>query len=110
MVRAISETYPTPGNSVVLTIEAAVQKQAELAFGAQAGAAVALDVNTGDVLAFVSNPVYDPALFCGKIPADKWKRYLEDKRRPLENKALTGMYPPVQPSRWLLLWPVWRLV
>ncbi|HPX61786.1 MAG TPA: penicillin-binding protein 2 [Deltaproteobacteria bacterium] len=94
VLRTISETYPTPGNSVVLTIEAAVQKQAELAFGAQAGAAVALDVNTGDVLAFVSNPVYDPALFSGKIPADKWKRYLEDKRRPLENKALTGMYPP----------------
>jgi len=94
ILRTISESYPTVGNSVILTIDTAVQKQAELAFGEQAGAAVAMNVNNGEVLAFVSNPGYDPALFSGKIPADKWKKYLEDKRRPLENKALTGQYPP----------------
>src|SRR6185369_566324 len=43
---------------------------------------------------FVSNPGYDPSLFSGKLPAAKWKEYLEDKRHPLENKALTGQYPP----------------
>jgi penicillin-binding protein 2 len=94
VLRTLSETYPTVGNSVVLTINAAVQKQAELAFGDQAGAAVALDVSNGEVLAFVSNPAFDPALFSGKLPADIWKSYLEDKRHPLENKALTGQYPP----------------
>lgn len=94
VLRTISETYPTVGNSVVLTIDAAVQKQAEAAFGEQAGAAVALDVNSGEILAFVSNPGFDPALFSGKLAADKWKGYLEDKRHPLENKALTGQYPP----------------
>jgi penicillin-binding protein 2 len=94
VLRTISETYPTVGNSVVLTIDAAVQKQAEVAFGEQAGAAVALDVNSGEILAFVSNPGFDPALFSGKLAADKWKGYLEDKRHPLENKALTGQYPP----------------
>ncbi len=94
VLRTISETYPTVGNSVVLTIDAEVQKQTERAFGDQAGAAVAMDVNNGEILAFVSNPGFDPALFSGKIPAAKWKSYLEDKRRPLENKALTGMYPP----------------
>ena len=94
VLRTISETYPTVGNSVVLTIDASVQKQAEAAFGSQAGAAVAMDVNNGEILAFVSNPGYDPALFSGKIPTEKWNAYLEDKRRPLENKALTGMYPP----------------
>ena len=94
VLRTISETYPTVGNSVVLTIDAAVQKQAEKAFGDQAGAAVALDVNTGEVLAFVSTPSFDPALFSGKLPPDVWKSYLEDKRHPLENKALTGQYPP----------------
>jgi len=94
VLRTISESYPTVGNSVVLTIDAAVQKQAERSFGDQAGAAVVLDVNTGEILAFVSNPGYDPSLFSGKLPADKWKEYLEDKRHPLENKALTGQYPP----------------
>lgn len=94
VLRTISETYPTVGNSVVLTIDASVQKSAEKAFGDQAGAAVAMDVNSGEVLAFVSTPGFDPALFSGKMPADIWKGYLEDKRHPLENKALTGQYPP----------------
>ncbi|MBI5482943.1 MAG: penicillin-binding protein 2, partial [Deltaproteobacteria bacterium] len=94
VLRTISETYPSVGNSVVLTIDAEVQKQAERSFGEQAGAAVAMDVNSGEILAFVSNPGFDPSLFSGKLPADKWKEYLEDKRHPLENKALTGQYPP----------------
>jgi penicillin-binding protein 2 len=94
VLRTISESYPTVGNSVVLTINAKLQKVTEDAFGDQAGAAVAMDVNTGEVLAFVSKPGFDPALFSGKMPADIWKEYLEDKRHPLENKALTGQYPP----------------
>lgn len=94
VLRTVSESLPSVGNSVVLTIDSAVQKSAERAFGDQAGAAVAMDVNTGEILAFVSNPGFDPSLFSGKLPADKWKEYLEDKRHPLENKALTGQYPP----------------
>ena len=94
VLRTVSESYPTVGNSVVLTIDANLQKVAEEAFGDQAGAAVAMDVNTGEVLAFVSKPGFDPALFSGKLPADTWKEYVEDKRHPLENKALTGQYPP----------------
>ena len=94
VLRTISESSPTVGNSVVLTIDAAIQKQAERAFGDQAGAAVAMDVSTGEILAFVSNPGFDPALFSGKMPADVWKTYLDDKRHPLENKALSGQYPP----------------
>ncbi|MGD0587080.1 MAG: penicillin-binding protein 2 [Oryzomonas sp.] len=94
VLRTVSESYPTVGNSVVLTIDMNLQKEAEKAFGDQAGAAVAMDVNTGEVLAFVSKPGFDPALFSGKMPADIWKEYLADVRHPLENKALTGQYPP----------------
>lgn len=94
VLRTISESQPAVGNSVVLTIDARIQEQAESAFGEQAGAAVAMEVNSGEVLAFVSNPGFDPALFSGKMPPDIWKQYLEDRRRPLENKALTGQYPP----------------
>lgn len=94
VLRTISESHPTVGNSVVLTIDAAIQKQAERAFGDQAGAAVAMDVTSGEILAFVSNPGFDPSLFSGKLPADVWQGYLDDKRHPLENKALSGQYPP----------------
>ena len=94
VLRVISEESPSVGNSLVLTIDNRLQRDAEAAFGTQAGAAVVMEVNTGEILAFVSNPTFDPALFAGRIPADIWKRYLEDKRRPLENKALTGQYPP----------------
>jgi penicillin-binding protein 2 len=94
VLRTVSETYPTVGNSVVLTIDAAIQKQSERAFGDQAGAAVVMDVTNGEILAFVSNPGFDPSLFSGKLPADVWQGYLDDKRHPLENKALSGQYPP----------------
>lgn len=94
ILRTISETAPVVGSSLVLTIDADLQKRAEQSFGEQAGAAVALDVNTGEILAFVSNPGFDPSLFAGRMPPDKWKEYLEDKRHPLENKALKGQYPP----------------
>jgi penicillin-binding protein 2 len=93
-LRTISETPPTIGNSLILTIDSDLQKAAEQAFGDKAGAAVAMDVNSGEVLAFISSPGFDPSLFTGRMPPDKWKEYLEDQRHPLENKALKGQYPP----------------
>lgn len=94
VLRILSETRPVVGNSLVLTIDGRLQRIAEKSFGAKAGAAVVMDVTNGEVLAFVSNPSFDPALFVGRIPPDIWKGYLEDRRHPLENKALTGQYPP----------------
>ena len=94
ILRTISENPPVVGSSLVLTIDAELQKRTEQSFGEQAGAAVVIDVNTGEILAFASNPDFDPALFAGRMPPEKWKEYLEDKRHPLENKALKGQYPP----------------
>ncbi|GFO54613.1 penicillin-binding protein 2 [Geomonas sp. Red276] len=93
-LRTVEETNSMVGNTVMLTIDMEMQKAAEEALAGRAGAAVAMDVNTGEILAFASSPNFDPALFTGRIPADKWKGYLEDEKRPLENKALRGMYPP----------------
>jgi penicillin-binding protein 2 len=93
-LRTISESSPTIGNSVVLTIDMNLQKISEQAFGDKAGAAVVMDVGSGDILAFVSNPGFDPALFTGKMSPKQWQTYLNDKRHPLENKALKGQYPP----------------
>lgn len=93
-LRTVQETNSAVGNTVVLTVDLDMQKAVEEAFGENAGAAVAMDVSNGEILAFASNPAFDPALFMGRMPPDKWKAYLEDKRHPLENKALKGMYPP----------------
>lgn len=94
MLRTVRETQPIMGNTVFLTIDQLLQQRAEEAFNGQAGAAVAMDVNTGEILTFVSTPSFDPALFAGRISPQQWKAYLEDKRHPLENKALKGQYPP----------------
>ena len=93
-LRTVAETGSSVGHTVVLTVDLDIQKAAELALGDRAGAAVAMDVNTGEILAFTSSPDFDPALFTGRMPPDIWKQYLEDERHPLENKALKGMYPP----------------
>ena len=93
-LRTLTESRPVTGNSVILTIDKKIQKAAELAFGDRAGAAVVMDVRSGEILAFASNPSFDPALFAGRMPPEKWQSYLDDKRHPLENKALKGQYPP----------------
>ncbi len=93
-LRTISETAPTVGHSIMLTIDEGLQKTTEKALGDKAAAAVVMDVHSGEILAFASNPTFDPALFTGRMPVDTWKEYLEDKRHPLENKALKGQYPP----------------
>jgi penicillin-binding protein 2 len=94
VLRVLHESQPTVGNSLVLTIDQRLQQAAERAFGSQAGATVVMNVTNGEVLAFVSSPTFDPALFAGKIPTDVWESYLKDKRHPLQNKALSGQYPP----------------
>jgi penicillin-binding protein 2 len=94
ILRTVSESLPAVGKSLMLTIDLDVQKKAEEALGSQAGAAVALDVNTGEVLAFASTPAFDPEDFSGRMSREKWQAYLDDKRHPLENKALKGQYPP----------------
>lgn len=58
------------------------------------GGAIAIDPNTGEVLALYSAPSWDPNKFTGGIPVDYYKQLLEDKRRPLVNKAIQGTYPP----------------
>jgi penicillin-binding protein 2 len=58
------------------------------------GGAVAIDPTTGEVLALYSAPSWDPNKFTGGIPAEYYKQLLEDKRRPLVNKAIQGRYPP----------------
>jgi penicillin-binding protein 2 len=93
-LRVLSEVEETPGNTLVLTVDRDLQLAAERAMGEHEGAVVALDPRNGDVLAMVSRPAFDPNAFARGIRAAEWRALLEDRRRPLNSKAVQGTYPP----------------
>lgn len=93
-VRTIESDLPTNGKNLYLSIDIRLQQAAVEAFGDRRGALVALDPNDGSVLAFVSKPGYDPALFSLGITKDNWSALQSSPDRPLMNRAIAGMYPP----------------
>lgn len=93
-IRVLSRTPSIPGNNLILSIDLGLQEAAEKAFGDRRGALVALDPNNGEVLAFVSKPGYDNNLFIGGIDQENWNLLNNSIDRPLNNRALRGVYPP----------------
>jgi penicillin-binding protein 2 len=93
-MRKLSSSPSTPGNTVKLSIDIKLQKMVEDLFGDRRGALVALDPKTGEVLAFVSKPTFDPNLFVEGIDSDSWQTLNESPDKPLLNRALRGTYPP----------------
>ncbi|MFQ5415963.1 MAG: penicillin-binding protein 2 [Myxococcota bacterium] len=101
VVEVLDEELPVPGGTLTLTLDRDLQRVAEKAFlpdvlgepGKQ-GALVAMDVRTGDVLALLSKPSYDPNSFAGGIDAETWERLTTDEWRPIQNRAVSGQYPP----------------
>ena len=105
--RVIQNADPTPGHDVELTIDSKVQQVAERAVlqalddahkakfpNAHAGAAVAVDVRTGEVIAMASVPTYEPSLFLSSISKKQWASLTAtDSNYPLNNRAITGLYP-----------------
>jgi penicillin-binding protein 2 len=83
-----------PGYNLILSIDARLQALAEKRFPGHAGAVVALDPNTGFVLAMVSRPVFDPNRVAGRVSARWWKELVQDPDRPLTNRAVQQHYPP----------------
>ena len=93
-VRTLSRSAPVSGNNLVLNLDAGLQEVVYRAFGEYRGALVAIDPNTGGVLAFVSKPGFDPNLFVDGIDPQNWKELNESIDRPMVNRALAGTYPP----------------
>jgi penicillin-binding protein 2 len=93
-VRVISRTPPIPGNDLTLSLDIRLQEIAIKAFGDYRGALVAMDPMTGEILAFVSKPGFDANLFIGGIDHKNWKLLNNSIDRPLNNRALRGLYPP----------------
>jgi len=93
-IRTISMKPPSPGANVCLTIDKALQVTAEKALIGKKGAIVALDPNTGEILTLASSPSVDPNLFIGGIDKTTWEDISLSKDFPLQNRALSGQYPP----------------
>ncbi len=93
-VRKLSSSPSTPGDTVVLSIDIRLQKLIEDLYGDRRGALVALDPKTGEVLALVSKPTFDPNLFVDGIDYENWQALNESIDKPLLNRALRGTYPP----------------
>ena len=107
-VNVLGKKETIPGKNLILTIDYRIQKAAEAAIdeqlrylqtktefvNAKAAAAVAINPKTGEVLAMVSRPAFNPNLFAGGISVKDWKVLNENPHHPMDNKAISGEYPP----------------
>jgi penicillin-binding protein 2 len=93
-IRTLSRRAPVAGSNLILSIDVGLQKVAEEAFGDMRGALVAIEPRTGDVLAYVSRPGFDPNLFVDGIDTEKWEALNASPDKPLLNRPLSGTYPP----------------
>lgn len=93
-VRVLSSTTPIAGDNLILTIDSKLQRIAEEAFGERRGALVAINPSNGEVLAYVSQPTFDPNLFVDGIDSENWKALNESIDKPLINRPMRGIYPP----------------
>ena len=92
--RELERVPAQSGRSLGLTIDMRLQQLVERLYGERRGALVALQPQTGEVLAMVSMPTFDPNLFVGGIDTESWRSLNESIDRPLLNRALNGTYPP----------------
>lgn len=90
----LQEIPSVSGNDLYTTIDLDLQRAAENMIGDRAGAAVALDPRTGEVLAMVSKPSFDPNLFATRISSAQWNNLINDSRTPLQNRVIQSHYSP----------------
>ncbi|HEX2333349.1 MAG TPA: penicillin-binding protein 2 [Burkholderiales bacterium] len=93
-IRTLSHTPAVSGHNVMLTLDMRLQRVAENAFGSRRGALVAIEPGTGAVLALVSKPGFDLNLFVDGIDPQAWTELNNSPDRPLNNRAIAGVYPP----------------
>lgn len=88
------EKIAIPGKNLILTIDQDLQMAAVKAFGDKAGAAVAIDPSTGEILTMISRPAFDPTSFSRGITSALWSKLLKNENRPLRDKTIQDHYPP----------------
>lgn len=85
---------PVPGGDLRLSLDLRLQRLAEEALAGECGAAVIVNPENGDVLAMASAPGFDPGMFYPHLAVHTWQALVEDKRKPLFNRAISGSYAP----------------
>ncbi|MFP4487831.1 MAG: penicillin-binding protein 2 [Bacteroidales bacterium] len=88
------DTVPEPGRDIISTLDIDLQLYGEKLMGDKNGSIVALEPSTGEVLALISTPDYDPSLLVGRIRSENYQRLQGDTLEPLFNRALMASYPP----------------
>jgi len=90
----LEEEQPIPGNDLVTTIDIDLQRAAEEMIGEFSGAVVAMDPRTGEVLAMVSKPSFDPNLFATRISGSDWSSVINNPGKPLQNRVTQSRFSP----------------
>jgi penicillin-binding protein 2 len=93
-VRVLDAEPERSGGTLTLTLDRDLQEAADRALGDSDGALVALDPRNGAVLAMVSHPAFDPNVFARGIRRAEWRALVEDRKHPLNNRAVQGVFPP----------------
>ncbi len=93
-VGTLSDVPAVPGKQLKLTIDLDLQIAAEQALEGKPGAIVAMDPRTGEILAMVSRPAFDPNEFAVRVSRDEWNRLITDPGKPLLNKAIQAQLAP----------------
>jgi penicillin-binding protein 2 len=93
-VGTLSDVAAVPGKQLKLTIDLDLQIAAEQALEGKPGAIVAMDPRTGEILAMVSRPAFDPNAFAVRVSRDEWNRLMTDPGKPLLNKAIQAQLAP----------------
>jgi penicillin-binding protein 2 len=93
-IRELDEEPYIAGNDLVTTIDLDLQRAAETEMADHSGAVVALDPRTGEILAMVSRPGYDPNLFATRISSVDWNNLINDPRKPMQNRAIQSRFSP----------------
>jgi len=94
VVRSLKSEQAIPGKDIELSVDIKLQETAEAAFGKQRGGLVAIDPSTGEVLALVSMPTFDPNLLVDDISDQNWEKLNASPDKPLFNRAVASAYPP----------------
>ena len=93
-IRLLLEKPPVKGENLTLSIDIALQREAEKAYQGRPGALVALKPDTGEILGYVSSPSFDPNKFAKGIAYGEWESLSKDKSLPMLNRAIQSQYPP----------------
>jgi penicillin-binding protein 2 len=94
VIRELSRQEGTPGQDVTLTIDEPVQRLAMQRIASESAAAVVMDARNGEVIAMASSPSFDPTQFNSGVSQAQWRAWMANRRKPLTNKAISGLYAP----------------